>query len=282
MKDAFYFTHDYNARNDPKLQRVVMKLGMCGIGCYWSIIEMLYEESGYLRIEYDRISFELRVEENVIRQLLNDFELFELNEERFWSKSVLNRLERRMSKSVKCKESINKRWEEYRRNTNVLQSEYESNTRKEEERRGKKRKGEERKKKEDATASVADRDQLHVEFVKLYCDWYLTKIGVKYKFQGGEDGNAIKSMKMYIKSSIQDKTGIEPSDEVVINGWRFILENYDKWDNFYKKQLKISQVNSNLPNIMANIKGINGTSRESASDIHARISEIVRGGRSEG
>lgn len=136
MKDTYYFPHDYNARNDPKLQRVVMKLGMTGLGCYWSIVEMLYEEGGYLRIEYDRISFELRIEENVIRQLIEDFELFKIKDGSFYSSSVLERIEHRMSKSVKCKESINKRWQEYRRNTNVKQTNNERNTRKGKERKG--------------------------------------------------------------------------------------------------------------------------------------------------
>jgi len=51
-----YFSHDYNARNDTKLVKVFMKYQLKGIGAYWCIIEMLYEEGGYLlRSEYERI-----------------------------------------------------------------------------------------------------------------------------------------------------------------------------------------------------------------------------------
>ena len=32
MKEVYYFQHDYNARNDPKLQDVLIDLGVEGIG----------------------------------------------------------------------------------------------------------------------------------------------------------------------------------------------------------------------------------------------------------
>ncbi len=31
-KESFYFSHDYSARNDPKLVKVLMKLGQAGKG----------------------------------------------------------------------------------------------------------------------------------------------------------------------------------------------------------------------------------------------------------
>ena len=49
MKDSYYFQHDYNARNDPKLQDVLIELGVEGIGIYWCIIEQLYEQGGRCR-----------------------------------------------------------------------------------------------------------------------------------------------------------------------------------------------------------------------------------------
>ena len=41
MKETFYFAHDYNARNDPKLQNVLFDLGVEGIGVFWCFIEEL-------------------------------------------------------------------------------------------------------------------------------------------------------------------------------------------------------------------------------------------------
>ena len=130
-KETFYFPHDYNARADRKLINVIMKHGMAGIGSYWCIVEMLYEEGGYMPIEYERISFELRIDKNVIQSIITDFDLFKINDEKFYSESVIERLKERCNKSEKARESINKRWSKYERNTNVIHTKVNRNTRKE-------------------------------------------------------------------------------------------------------------------------------------------------------
>jgi len=130
-KETFYFSHDYNARNDRKLVNVIMKHSMCGIGVYWCLVEMLYEEGGYLPTEYERISFELRTDTNVVQSVINDFDLFKTDADKFWSDAVLERLQERCDKSEKARESINKRWDKYKRNTTVIQSNEDRNTIKE-------------------------------------------------------------------------------------------------------------------------------------------------------
>lgn len=110
-----------------------MKHWLKGIGAYWCIIEMLYEEWWFIWIsEYERITFELRAEENVIKEVINDFDLFEQDDINFWSNSVLDRLKARQEKSDKARESIQKRWDKKKgKNTNVLRTKYDSNTIKE-------------------------------------------------------------------------------------------------------------------------------------------------------
>lgn len=133
MKETYYFSHDYNARSDWKLIKVAMKHWMEWIWAFWCIIEMLYEEWWYLNIEeYDRITFELRVSYDIVESLINNFWLFEKDNTKFWSNSVLDRLKQRMEKSEKARESINKRWNKNKEeNTTVLHSNYDSNTIKE-------------------------------------------------------------------------------------------------------------------------------------------------------
>lgn len=130
-KETFYFSHDYNARADRKIVNVIMKHGMTGIGVYWCLVEMLYEEGGYMPTEYERISFELRTDTKVIQSIINDFELFKTDLDKFWSDAVLERLQERCDKSEKARESINKRWNKYRNNTNVIRSNDKRNTIKE-------------------------------------------------------------------------------------------------------------------------------------------------------
>jgi hypothetical protein len=129
-KDTFYFKHDCNARTDRKLVNIIMKHGMQGIGVYWCIVEMLYEEGGYLPLEYERISFELRISTDVTSSVINDFDLFQNDAHRFWSNSVLERLQWRCDKSESARKSINKRWDKYR-DTNVIRTNEVRNTKKE-------------------------------------------------------------------------------------------------------------------------------------------------------
>jgi len=123
-----YFSHDYNARNDKKLVMASMKYGLEALGAYWAIIEMIYEEGGYLSItEYERITFELRTSEELVKYLIHDSLLFENDGVRFWSNTALERLKLRAEKSEKARISIEARWSK-QNNTNVLQTNNKRNT----------------------------------------------------------------------------------------------------------------------------------------------------------
>lgn len=121
-KETLYFTHDFGARNDPKMINLQIKHGMTGIGCYWCIVEMLHEEGGEIPLEYDRISFVLRIDTKVIESVINDFDLFLIQGKMLSSKSVLKRIDIRNNKSAKARESISSRWNKAGKNTNVSES----------------------------------------------------------------------------------------------------------------------------------------------------------------
>lgn len=136
MKD--YFSHDYNSRNDPKMVHLQMKLGLEGIGVYWCIIEMLYESGGYLlQTQYERISFELRTKYDIVKSVIHDFDLFKFDNEKVWSESALERLNKRFNKSEQARQSIGKRWEKYERITDVKETNNEGNTNKDKDKRKK-------------------------------------------------------------------------------------------------------------------------------------------------
>lgn len=76
-KDAYYFPHDFYARNDPKLQSVLMEHGLAGIGAYWSLVEILYENGGVCRkCDTRAIAFGLHCDESLIVSILENFDLF--------------------------------------------------------------------------------------------------------------------------------------------------------------------------------------------------------------
>ena len=141
---AAYFTHDFNARTDPKLQEVIMTHGMAGIGVYWCIIEQMYEQGGELPLNRIKgIAFNLHTDIDIVESVIKDFDLFAIGEDTFTSLSLQSRIKNINEKSEKAKQAINARWkrkqeqaenntiktqEEYECNTDVIQSEYECNT----------------------------------------------------------------------------------------------------------------------------------------------------------
>lgn len=108
-----YFSHDFNARNDIKLKKVNMELGLQGIGLYWCIIEYLYENNGYLTLDedVDLLAYELRIDKELILNLIEKYELFKKNKNKFYSPSVLTRLEVINEKSNTNRKNALKRWQ---------------------------------------------------------------------------------------------------------------------------------------------------------------------------
>jgi hypothetical protein len=109
-----YFSHDLKARNDRKMMRLMMVHGMEGIGVYWCIVEMLYEEQGRLmRTECERIAFELRVECSLVESVIADFDLFESDANAFWSASVDRRIQQQIQVSNGAKKAAAARWQKF-------------------------------------------------------------------------------------------------------------------------------------------------------------------------
>ena len=97
-----YFPHDYGARNDPKLVNLQMVMGALGLAIFWCLVELLWENSGYLPCMYDAFAYQLRwASAEDVRRVVESFSLFETDGDRFWSPSVLRRMDVRRSISGK-------------------------------------------------------------------------------------------------------------------------------------------------------------------------------------
>lgn len=115
MKRTFYFQHDYGARNDPKLQDLLIEHGVAGIGIFWCIIEQMYEQEGRLPFKaFKSIAFALHVDSKIVESVVKDFELFDSDENFFWSNSVLVRLNKRKEISDRRKRAAQSRWKSKR------------------------------------------------------------------------------------------------------------------------------------------------------------------------
>lgn len=164
MKETFYFTHDYNARNDLKLVKVRKKYGHEGYGIYWILVEMMYEHGGKLPFELEDLAYELRTEAGIIKSIIEDFGLFKKDDTHFWSDSVIGRLKARQDKQEKARQSANSRWGKGKNDANALPTQSDRNAKKES--KGKEIKEKESKEEEigqvtPASAGQTKEDKIH-------------------------------------------------------------------------------------------------------------------------
>ena len=140
-KDAYYFSHDSNARNDEKILLLRMKLGMEGYGIFWAILEKMRENADYMCSKnYGVIAFDLGVDEDKIKRIVEEFGLFKDSEcgKRFYSESLMNRMAKMNEKSQKAKDAANARWNKPSKkkdNANAMRTHSEGNAIKERKRK---------------------------------------------------------------------------------------------------------------------------------------------------
>ena len=140
-KDTFYFSHDYNARTDEKIKRLIRKHGMAGYGIFWAIVEDLYNNANALQADYEGIAFDLHTSPDTVESIVNDFDLFVFDGDVFGSLSVERRLNERNEKSISAQKAAHIRWEKAKLYADAMRLHSDSNAIKE-------RKGKEKKEKE--------------------------------------------------------------------------------------------------------------------------------------
>ena len=134
-KDVYYFSHDVNASNDPKIVAMESEFGVISYAWWWKLIEKLASSEDY-RLPFKKYTFialdkelgvlnenERPLNENerplnknehtffcsnksflFVNSLINEFELLECDDEYFWSPSLIRRQEERRSKFEKKQE----------------------------------------------------------------------------------------------------------------------------------------------------------------------------------
>jgi hypothetical protein len=96
MKDAYYFPHYCNARNDRKIRRVMKSLGVEGYGIYFMLLEVLRDQTEYrYPIEdVDLLAEEFGTSEAKVIAVIKNFGLFDIDEdEMFFSLNLIKYLE---------------------------------------------------------------------------------------------------------------------------------------------------------------------------------------------
>lgn len=116
-KDAYYFSHDSNARNDIKLIKLRRNMGAEGYGLYWMIIESLREQGEYqlLLSSIQDLAFEYHVDQGKLASVIHEYDLFVIGDETFYSTRLKRSMEEYNLKKTKLSEAGKKgnlmRWD---------------------------------------------------------------------------------------------------------------------------------------------------------------------------
>ncbi len=112
-KDAYYFPHFSNARQDRKIKRVRKELGLEGYGIYFMLLETLRDEAGFKFPvkDIDLLADEFGTSEQKVRAVVANYELFQIDElEMFFSANMVNYLQPYIDKKIQAKEAVTLRW----------------------------------------------------------------------------------------------------------------------------------------------------------------------------
>jgi hypothetical protein len=109
-KDAYYFSHDSNAQDDPKCMLLIDQLGMEGYGIFWALIEKLRAEKEYKLPLTVCNAFSRRwsTSKEKIEVVIKSFDLFVIDENgMFFSLRLCQSMN---EKTEKARLSANYRW----------------------------------------------------------------------------------------------------------------------------------------------------------------------------
>lgn len=256
-----YFSHDSNARNDEKIIRLRMELGAEGYGIYFMLLERLRENKDYTSLrDYEIIAFDLRVDANKIKKVVEDYDLFVLTEdgEHFYSDSFMDRMaikdKKEKAKSENARRAAQARWNRQKEeeksateddsnsdcNANAMQSHNESNSdemrsdakeRKKESKESKRKESKETKEKKETYNSIILDYTSDLNLQKALQDY------VAYRKSNPKKPFTIQALKLNLnnltKSAKSEREKIQIVNNSIEKGWLsfYPLRSNSNFDN---------------------------------------------------
>lgn len=111
MNKSLYFSHDYTASDDVKMLFLRQSLGMEGVGVFWYIVEQLAKAGGYLPLKIIPVlSMQMQVTETKVQGVIQNFDLFKIEEDQFYSKRLISTIDFRKMLQDAGSRGAAKRW----------------------------------------------------------------------------------------------------------------------------------------------------------------------------
>lgn len=108
-----YFSHDYTPLEDKNLLKLFIAKGVEGYGLYWLIVEFMHQNT-FAVGEENLLAFKFRTDTEKIKSVMNDFQLFHIEEHEDKKIYVSDRIQRNLDyaeeKNKDKKQAANVRW----------------------------------------------------------------------------------------------------------------------------------------------------------------------------
>ena len=222
-----YFSHDIAAKTDQKIIRLFFDfrktkneisetvsrdlISHAAYGIYWEIIEYLHENKLYVD-EIDMLADELRVDTEIIKKILEDFQLFKIIDGEYVSERVIRNLKLQEEKSEKARRSVANRY---------------------------KNKNESKEQKEDIDNSIKNyNEELVMSIIQIYNEKFkssriVSKTNKENIFKIHSENNLTLEIWEKVFSNakrgwdIKDKINVKPSLDLILNKWdSFASDDY--------------------------------------------------------
>lgn len=91
-KDAYYFSHDSNAKDDPKCSQLIEELQLEGYGIYWVLVETLRDQADYkYSLKYiPALARRYFTSKEKMFAVIKNYDLFEVEDDMFFYSRSLN------------------------------------------------------------------------------------------------------------------------------------------------------------------------------------------------
>jgi hypothetical protein len=110
----------------------------------------------------------------------------------------------------------------------------------------------------------AKSNKIFSQMVDRYNDFCINRMGMGAKMNAHQ-GKALKSIIEYLALQIKNKKGAITEEDLkvdVLNAWEYILNNWGQVNGYYAEQIKLSQIDSNLPNILMQLRNNKKSNRD--------------------
>ena len=241
-----YYLHSTDSMDDEKIAELYLEFGYEGVGLFHAILEKIAKQEKPVKTQVLKKQLHVGKKLEKVWKFMEEIGLICSNNGETFNEQLLNFSEKYKIKSEKNAKKVSE-WRERQKDVKDVTGYVPvCNPGKVKESKVNKSKRKEKEEKENYSAASA----AYSLCMTCYNDFVL-KITTCNADINSVQGASLKKIITYLEKNVKPQPA---TSEKIVEALQFIFDNYDLWDDFHKKQLKLNQIHSNLVNIINKIR----------------------------